>query len=104
MIQKILICTEEMMIKYHVGYAYVQTWVGMEQVHKIISVIPESSLNSLKANPLKDLPEEQRTGWVDYDCRRGAGAQNNGVLCQSPFGRHMEMELINLSTGNALCT
>ena len=29
---------------------------------------------------------------------------NNGVLCQSPFGRHMELELINLSTGNPLCT
>eukprot|EP01051_Picozoa_sp_SAG22_P011351 SAG22_NODE_1082_length_5646_cov_20.621597_5_plen_230_part_01 len=31
-----------------------------KRFHKIISVIPESSLNSLKANPLKDLPEEQR--------------------------------------------
>jgi hypothetical protein len=29
---------------------------------------------------------------------------NNGVLCQNPFGKHLNMTLINLTTGNALCT
>eukprot|EP01051_Picozoa_sp_SAG22_P009563 SAG22_NODE_805_length_7096_cov_28.481206_3_plen_76_part_00 len=27
---------------------------------------------------------------------------NNGVLCQSPFGRHMELELINRRPRSAL--
>eukprot|EP01051_Picozoa_sp_SAG22_P026378 SAG22_NODE_8294_length_666_cov_2.335097_1_plen_90_part_10 len=38
-----------------------------KRFHKIISVIPESSLNSLKANPLKDLPEEQRFEDLTYE-------------------------------------
>eukprot|EP01051_Picozoa_sp_SAG22_P002368 SAG22_NODE_104_length_20159_cov_5.877517_7_plen_62_part_00 len=29
---------------------------------------------------------------------------NNGVLCQNPFGRHMELELINLSSDTPLLT
>ena len=31
-----------------------------KRFHKIISVIPQSSLASLKSNPLKDIPEEQQ--------------------------------------------
>ena len=38
-----------------------------KRFHKIISVIPESSLNSLKANPLKGLPEEQRFEDLTYE-------------------------------------
>ena len=31
-----------------------------KRFHKVIAVVPSSSLDSLKANPLKDLPEEQQ--------------------------------------------
>ena len=37
-----------------------------KRFHKIISVIPESSLNSLKSNPLEDLPKPQRFNELDY--------------------------------------
>ena len=38
-----------------------------KRFHKIISVIPQSSLNSLKANPLKNIPENQKFEDLTYD-------------------------------------
>ena len=38
-----------------------------KRFHKIISVIPSSSLNSLKANPLKDLPDDQKFESLTYE-------------------------------------
>ena len=38
-----------------------------KRFHKIISVIPQSSLASLKSNPLKDIPEEQQFGDLTFE-------------------------------------
>jgi AAA15 family ATPase/GTPase len=38
-----------------------------KRFHKVIAVIPSSSLDSLKSNPLKDLPEEQHFDELSYD-------------------------------------
>ena len=38
-----------------------------KRFHKIISVIPTSSLNSLKVNPLKDLPDNQKFDSLTYE-------------------------------------
>jgi GTPase SAR1 family protein len=38
-----------------------------KRFHKVIAVIPSSSLDSLKCNPLKDLPEEQHFDELSYD-------------------------------------
>ena len=37
-----------------------------KRFHKIITVIPDSSLNSLKSNPLKDLPDNQKFDELTY--------------------------------------
>ena len=37
-----------------------------KRFHKIITVIPPSSLNSLKSNPLKDLPDNQKFEDLTY--------------------------------------
>ena len=38
-----------------------------KRFHKVIAVIPSSSLDSLKSNPLKDLPDEQRFEDLTFD-------------------------------------
>jgi hypothetical protein len=38
-----------------------------KRFHKIIAVIPSSSLNSLKSNPLDDLPDDQRFEELTYE-------------------------------------
>ena len=38
-----------------------------KRFHKIIAVIPESSLNSLKSNPLEDLPDNQKFEELSYE-------------------------------------
>ena len=38
-----------------------------KRFHKVIAVIPSSSLDSLKSNPLKDLPEEQLFEELSYE-------------------------------------
>jgi len=47
------------MVKSKVGYR--------KRFHKIIAVIPSSSLNSLKSNPLDDLPDDQRFEELTYE-------------------------------------